>query len=121
MASTEAVFNDQYDCLKCHNRHKDESLRIKQQDLKSCRKSGDFRFQLSNIQFRRCPGNYVLPQVNYLLSIFHNYQKFGHIDGINLIDSTHKLYQIISIIENVVEFNREKIRKKEIEKSKRKR
>jgi len=122
VASTEAVFNEQYDCLKCISRFKDKDSAEKQKELKSCLKGNVFRFQISNIKFSKCPGNYSLPQISYYLGLFFIYEKHGILpEGTSLMDSNYKLHQILSIIEDRVEYNRKKIRDKESAKVKRKR
>ncbi len=110
VTSVESVFNPTYDCSKCINRFKDKASLERQFKIKSCTTSGAFRFQIDNIRYNKCPGNYVSPQVSYLLSLFSAHDKHGILpDSGTLLDQTYKTWEIICIIESVVMSNRKKI------------
>jgi hypothetical protein len=110
VASTEAVFNKLYNCADCLSKFKDPESTRKQQEIKSCFKPSDYRFQISNIKFKKCPGNYTIPQVGYFLTLFFNYEKHGVFpDAGGLFDQNYKLWEILSIIEGVVADNRKKM------------
>lgn len=114
VASTEAAFNKNYDCRACLKLYKDPEMVKKAQDLKSCRDPGEFRFQISNVQFRKCPGNYNLPQITNLLSLFFNYEKFGLLpDPGSIWDQNFKSMQILAIMEEIIGDNRKKLMDKE--------
>lgn len=107
VTSIEAVFAEHWDCNKCLRRYTGENLQ-KQLELKGCKGLNDFRYQIENIKYSKCPGNYTLPQVSYLMSVFNQYEQHGKLPTAqNLLDELYKNYEILTIIEARVRILRE--------------
>ncbi len=121
MTSVESVFDESLDCSKCIYRYKDKESLERQFKIKSCKKAGSFRFAIDNIRYNKCPGNFVTPQVSYLLSMFSAYEKHGILpeEG-TLLEQTYKTWEIVSIIDNIVTSNRDKITERNNKKMNRK-
>ena len=119
VTSVEAMFNEQWNCSKCVVRFKDPEALERQFKIKSCKDSGSFRFQIGNIRYNKCPGNFVTPQVSYLLSLFTDYEQHGGFpESGSLLDQCYKTWEIVSIIENTVVENRKRLQDRENKKSK---
>lgn len=113
-ASTEAVFNEAYNCEKCQLK-----LRTpEQRRMKGCEGSASFRYTVENIRFATCPGNYTSTQVSYLFTVFSLYEDNGLLpEGKSIFDVTYKFMQIFGIIRSIKGKHEEKLRERQNGKS----
>ena len=110
--SVEAIFNDTYDCTKCHATFKDPIHSKSQRRIKGCKGLPAFRYTIENIRYATCPGNYTHPSVSYLLEIFSMYEEKGVLPENNCIfDVTYKTIQSFGIIRSIRDKYRQKAEK----------
>jgi hypothetical protein len=82
---------------------------------KGCEVSGIRNYQIENIRFNRCPGNYTNTQVRYLIDWFLMYEKGVMPFGGTLSDQPGKLIEIFELIQSIRD-EKEIQREREVEK-----
>jgi hypothetical protein len=107
VASVEASFDSKWSCYHCKKTYdrydgpkKDRALR-NMFTKKSCSGETERNYQLENVRFKKCPGNYTDTQVRYLVDWFMMYEKgVMPFDG-PMADQPAKIIEIFELIQSI--------------------
>jgi hypothetical protein len=103
------LFQENYNCFNCTLKYKDPKIQRSYQESKSCFGGKTWQYQIENIQFKCCPGNFTLPMVSYLLEGYRMFKNLGVLpEKGGLFDQTYKTIEIFQTIGTTIDLLRKK-------------
>lgn len=114
--------DEKFNCAKCLNQKRPEHIIEKMRELKGCwQKSEKPRYEIEEIKYYKCIGNYYTPEFTSIWSAFLLYKK-GHMPfGGCLNDQPAKLVETMNILYNLETEYKEQERQKQKQELARKR
>lgn len=103
MASIEAQYdkNRRFDCHKCKNKNRGatnwQEGNLAERKIKGCF-DAVANWEVDNVRFKKCVGNFVLPSTNSILNMFRLYEKGLLPYAGSVTEQPAKIMQIFDII-----------------------